>query len=129
MSLYRDYVPVHVPFSARLWIDADGVRDISAWVHELDQPTTTGLSGAEWVVDHLQSCYSREEFNEWFKLDPAKCYQVIFRGTLNGFWSGLPGEEEYDEYIDVEDFVAAGMPSEYLAERFGPDVGVSQCPE
>jgi hypothetical protein len=105
-----------------MWIDCDGVCDISAWVHELD-PTEPGTqSGAAWVLEHLQSSYNVEDFREWFALDPEKCYQVLFKGVLNGGWSGLPGEEEYDEDIDLGDFGIVEVPAEYLDKVFGSQI-------
>lgn len=90
-----------VKFSARVTVSVpdNGVEIIDCWVHAL-QPPATKVYSEEQVANHLADL-DRAFFVGLLPdgYDRSKCWQVLFTATLHGWWSGLPGEEEWDEKI------------------------------
>lgn len=97
-------------FEARLWIDEESVR-VETWAYELIPTDRKHCGAAEWAAHHLEE-YDREFFLQCFELDPTKNWQVIFRGSIHGWYTDYYGD--YDEDFDVESFETAEIPESYF---------------
>lgn len=105
-------------FQARIWLDAESVRQIEVWVHELEPVDHRKRPLSEWVHEHL-SDYDRDFFAEEFKLGEGS-FQVLCRGTVSGWWSeDTPiSASEWDEEANFTEFQTAQLPDDW---DFGDD--------
>ena len=98
-----------VEFSFRIWVppkDGDPA-EFEVWFQGLE-PTE---SGKRFVSDWAKESLSYEDLHSLFGLDPTKYWQVVGRGTLQGWWDYYG---EYDEALDITEFDKAEVPDSWL---------------
>lgn len=100
----------------RAWVfDYDDLNYIETWEHEFEPTEDTRMSGSEWANEHLRECYSDKDLRKLFELPPTGNFQVLFKGTMHGFWTGgYDCAEEWDEEFNVEECKHQSISEEYV---------------
>jgi hypothetical protein len=96
-------------FEARLMIEPDSFQ-VEAWRYELIPTNHQQCGVAEWAKRLLEE-QDRNLLLDRFKLNPSKCWQVIFKGHIFGtfdYWG------EYDEWYEVDEFQAVEVDASYF---------------
>lgn len=114
MSVFEP--PAEAEFFARVWLDEESINHIETWVQELEpiDPKLRPLS--EWVLGHLQDL-DYEYYLDLIKQDPLeeRCYQIVFTGTLKGYWASYGFDAtEWEEDITLLNVHWIKVPKEVL---------------
>jgi hypothetical protein len=101
------------PVSFRIWTcpqDRDVSADIEIWHQGLEPVSSDKRSVAEWAREHLREL----DLVELFDLDNSKHWQIVGKGTLEGWHDH---NDEYDETFDVLSFEKLEVPAEWFEEE------------
>lgn len=97
----------------RVWIFDHEPIQIEVWEHQL-APTVVGhRSGAEWCLEHLNSCYTEKDLREMLGVPEEGNFQVLFKAKLEGMMSGHE-EMEWDESLDPTEIQIEPIHDDYL---------------
>jgi hypothetical protein len=86
------------------------VEDIDVFCYELTPLTLDLRPVSEWVLEHLQE-WDAEEFRSNFSLGKEDNHEIVFKGTIIGWYDHL---DEWDERVEIDESQTQGLPDDWF---------------
>lgn len=100
-------------FQARVTINEreDQVEDIDVFCFALT-PVGEDRPIDEWILEHLQG-WDVQEFLANFSLEKGVNHEIIFKGTIRGWYDH---NQEWEEEIEVDESETQALPDDWFDE-------------
>ena len=96
-----------VEFQFRVWVHPADPPDLAVWWYGLEPTKSNAGFVEDWICEALENV----DLHERFELDPEKDWQVIGKGTLNGYYDYWG---EYEDIRNIDEFEKAEVPASFF---------------
>ena len=94
----------------RAWVYEEDHYDLDIWIHELAPMKFNDPDGTYWAREYFAY---QDDLREFFSLPATGNYQVLFKGTLKGWWAGYESPE-WEEDFELAESSYENIPDEYI---------------
>ena len=99
-------------FYARLVVFDGQVQDFDIVTWELEPLDDNRRACSEWIEEHLLT--DVDCLFEQLEINGEGAWEAVFRGSIHGYWIWTDCGDEYDEEIEIDDFLSQQLPTEWF---------------
>lgn len=107
----------------RAWFFDDEPDQIEIWEYALEPMDLKTRSGAEWCLQYMRECLDSDDLRHTLGVPAEGNFQVIFKGRMEGWFSGCYEGDEWDECFELDESKCEPIPAEFLKILIEPTKG------